>query len=72
MNRLSQISQNLNQVNLLDKYRKSATVEPQDFKEVVFGRNWHWRDAGIKYVLANLDKHHFPHNEEPSRKELRH
>lgn len=61
MNRLSQLSEQLKQVDLLDKYRKTATVVAQDFKETVFGRNWHWRERGIQYVLQHLGKHHFPH-----------
>lgn len=38
---------------------------------MMYGRNWHWRERGIKYILTHLDQHFFPHVEEMSRKEQR-
>jgi hypothetical protein len=54
-----------------DHFRNLSTIDKHEFKEVMYGKNWEWRDKMLQIIKDNPDiyKHHHLH--EMNRPEFR-
>ena len=56
MNRLNILEKHLvsrSEALSFDHFRNAPTIDRQEFKQVVFGRNWHWREKAFDIVKKN-------------------